>query len=249
MLRVDLLCDKDNRTLSQARNRIMAAFRNIGLPAHWHEWDIGDPQAPNYLKGRTGVIIFVNGSVVPENGGTLNSLIDPVTRAAKKLPAEVQITEAFLKRYFWPKFYIALFSQLCFCAAVVPFLLLSLFPSFDCPLCWPGYTSNSGWYYSNNIGWHYFSDYLFPLALMALSLGIGFFSVRCHSLNGYLALLLALIGGGLVLTAKAGGVGLTSMWFGVALWSFSVMWSLRQNSFRGLTCKNCSALAVRKRCA
>ena len=249
MLRVDLLCDKDNRTLLQARNRIMAAFRDIGLPAHWHEWDIGDPQAPIYLKGRTGVVIFVNGSVVPESGGGLNTLIDPVTRAAKRLPAEAQITEAVLKRYFWPRFYNVLFPQLCFCIAVLPFFLLSLIPSFNCPLCWPGYTSRSGWYYSNNIGWHYFSDYLFPLAVLALCMGIGLFSFRCHSLDGYLALLLALIGGALVLTAKAGGVGQTSMWVGVVLWAFSIIWSLRQNSIRRSDCINCNALSARKRCA
>ncbi|PCJ19219.1 MAG: hypothetical protein COB04_06140 [Gammaproteobacteria bacterium] len=249
MLRVDLLCDKENRVLLQARNRLMAAFRNIDLPAHWHEWDIGDPNAPNYIRGRKQVTIFVNGSVVLEEDLPLQILFGFDRSVSRALPSEKRLTGVFLKRYFWPRFLVLIFPQLYLIAAVVPFLVLSALPSFDCPFCWPGFNSNSGWYYSNNIGWHYFSDYLFPLSLLALGGGLSAFYFRSYSLNDYLALFFASIAGVLVLCAKLGAMGAAGLWIGVSWWILAVIWSLHQKVFYKPVCRNCNLLSEQKRCA
>lgn len=249
MLRVDLLCDKDNRILLQARNRLMAAFRNVDLPAHWHEWDIGDAKAPNYIRGRKGVAVFVNGGVVLERRGTLNLLLDPSYRAKERLPTEEQITEALLRRHFWPRAFINIFPQFTFLMTVLPFLVLSLMPSFGCPFCWPGYASGSGWFYSNTLGWHYFSDYFFSLGLLSLTLGLGSFLSRSYSLNDYLVFLLALTSGVLILTGKSGGLGPVSIWLGIAFWVLSIVGSLHLKAFYGSACQSCNSLTVSKRCA
>ena len=249
MLRVDLLCDKENRILLQARNRLMAAFRNIDLPAHWHEWDIDDSQAPNYIRGRKQVAIFVNGSVVLEESLPLQLMFGLDRGARRALPSEQRLTQVFLKRYFWPRFFVLIFPQLYFIAAVTPFLALSLLPSFDCPFCWPGFNSNSGWYYSNTIGWHYFSDYFFSLSLFAWMGGLSSFFYRSHSLNDCLAIFFASIAGVLVFCAKVGGLGATFLWGGISLWALAVTWSLHQKVFYKPECQNCNLLAVQKRCA
>ncbi|WP_455208518.1 hypothetical protein [Kaarinaea lacus] len=62
--KVELIYEKTCPNINPARELLTRALKESGLPSHWLEWEINDPDAPDYIQGYGSPTILVNGKDV-----------------------------------------------------------------------------------------------------------------------------------------------------------------------------------------
>ena len=146
MLRIDVLHnsnDFESHELQTLRSTMLVAFKEAGLPPHWHEWSINDASLPYYLRGFDPNSIFINGTRVKavKNKETIST--EGMQVCATCIPSKKTLNDIIVARYGWPKLRMNWGPKIISFVFVLPFLILMLLPTSLCGNCWIGYNDGS----------------------------------------------------------------------------------------------------------
>jgi mercuric ion transport protein len=64
--KVELIYEKTCPNINPARDLLTRALNESGLTPHWQEWEVNDPDAPDYVRDYGSPTILVNGKDVAE---------------------------------------------------------------------------------------------------------------------------------------------------------------------------------------
>jgi mercuric ion transport protein len=134
---IDFVYDLDCPNISSARANLMRALSKAGVPARWQEHRIGDPEAPDHVRGFGSPTILIDGRDV---GG-----LEPAAESCCRLyaaenamigsPSVEDITAAIVRAASTPPRP----TRLRTTVAALPAVGVALMPKIVCPLCWPAY--------------------------------------------------------------------------------------------------------------
>lgn len=65
-MKVELIFEKSCPNISAARAQIIRAFNKIKMQPHWQEWEVNDPETPEYARKYGSPTVLVNGCDVSE---------------------------------------------------------------------------------------------------------------------------------------------------------------------------------------
>lgn len=240
MIRVDVIYGNDRVKLQSLRASLIAAYTRLELPPHWHEWSSKDKSSPYFIKGYPPLTVFINGAPLkPSKNGQLGD-----TTA----PSPDLLETAFKERNTWLSFRPSKRGRYLFVVATIPFFILMLIPSLDCPLCWPGYSYEEEYSNIDMLGIRNFTAYLFPVILITLSLSLVSFIYRSILKNSYQPFLLAICAAFSILSSKVILFDPTMENGGLFLYVAAVIWHFVDSShleFRD--CPSCKALRITKK--
>jgi len=240
MIRVDVIYGNDQIQLQSLRASLIAAYTRLGLPPHWHEWSPKDKSSPYYIKGYPPLTVFINGAPLqPPKGGQPSHITTPS-------PDVLEI--AFQERNTWLSFRPSKRGRYLFVVAAIPFFILMLIPSLDCPICWPGYSHEEGYSNIDMLGIRNFTAYLFPVILITLGLSLVSFIYRSILKGSYQPFLLAVCAALLILSSKVISREPAMEYGGLFLYIAAVIWHFVDSShleFRD--CPGCRALRITKK--
>lgn len=240
VIRVDVIYDNDQVRLQLLRANLIAAYTRLELPPHWHEWSSKDKKSPYYIKGYPPLTVFINGAPLklPRTG----------LRGSLTTPSAEQLEKAFTERNTWLSFRPSKRGRYLFILATLPFFMLMLIPSLDCPLCWPGYSHEEGYTNIDMLGIRNFTAYLFPVILIALALSLVSFIYRSILKNNYQPFLLVACAAISILSSKVISFDPAMEYGGLILYITAVIWHFVDSShleFRD--CPSCNALRITKK--
>jgi len=237
MIRVDVIYGNDRIRLQSLRASLIAAYTRLELPPHWHEWSSKDKSSPYYIKGYPPLTVFINGAPLqpPKNG-------QPGDTSA---PSPDLLETAFKERNTWLSFRPSKRGRYLFVVATIPFFILMLIPSLDCPICWPGYSHEEGYSNIDMLGIRNFTAYLFPVILITLGLSLVSFIYRSILKNSYQPFLLAICAALLILSSKVISHESAMEYGGLFLYITAVMGHFVDSShFEFRDCPGCKALRI-----
>jgi len=58
--KVELICEKTCPNINPARDLLSSELNECGLTSYWQEWEVNNPDAPDYVRGYGSPTILVN---------------------------------------------------------------------------------------------------------------------------------------------------------------------------------------------
>lgn len=181
MSSVELLYEKSCPFVDAARSHLAEAFRRVGQPPEWVEWEASDPEAPNHARSYGSPAILVDGkdvaSVPVTEVGHCCRIYDLQGENRGAPPLDLIIsalsnTEGEKKTG----------SVLRSSAALLPSIGAALLPKLTCPVCWPAY---AGLLSSLGIGFVDYTPYLLPLTAIFLAISLVALAYKASARQGY----------------------------------------------------------------
>lgn len=226
-MKVELIYERTCPNISAARTRLIEAFQSTDLQPKWYEWEVSQPDTPEYARKFGSPTILVDGRDVsgdccPSSGNscrlyTTATGFEPIPPLRKieaalgqdvstKLPKELSI-------------------------AALPSVGLALLPKLTCPVCWPAYTALLS---SAGIGFIDYTPYLLPVMTVFLALTLAALAYRAKSRRGYGPFSLGIAGTIGILIGKFVAESDLALHFGIALLIGASLWNVwprRANRF------------------
>jgi len=231
MIRVDIVCGNDYAKLQLIRANLAEVFLRLDLPPHWHEWSSKDEDTPSYVEGFPPLTVFVNGAPLPCKSDSPGELYVHTANFLERVVRE---------RYCWTRFKPSKKQRYLFIAATLPFLLMMLIPSIECPFCWPGYNFGD----IDMLGIRYFTVYLFPVIIAVLTLTLTAFIYRSYLKKSFQPFFLVLVAVLAVLSSKIISYDAVLEYAGLILYLLATIWQLAESEH--LDYKNCPACRALK---
>lgn len=241
-MKIELVYEKSCPNIELARNHLIQAFVEAGIPAKWHEWEVSDPEAPSYIQGCGSPTILVNGSDVSGDrsnhdgqscriyegqDGNITGVpnVDLIAHAmVLSSPEQSGVKKQHSSRW-----------QLN--TAVLPLIGAAFLPKLACPACWPAY---AGLLSSLGIGFIDYTPYLLPLMILFLLIALTALFYRAASRHGYYPFYLGLIASTAILVGQYYYGSDAAMYVGLGLLIISSIWNTwPQSALELKTCPAC----------
>lgn len=234
MAKVEFIYDLECPNVDQARSNLVIALNKAKHPAKWKEWDRNSEDSPDYAKEYGSPTILVDGKDIvgsepqSENNcriysfGGSNSGVPPVDMIASKLNGH-----RFGRKVSWKAAF-----------AAIPGIGLVLLPKLTCAACWPAYAAIMS---SMGVGFFNYTDYLFPISLIALLITLVALGFRAKSRRGYGPLYLGLIASAVVLLGKFSLESNPIFYLGVIMLVVSSFWNSWPKQMDSKACSACES--------
>lgn len=242
---VELIYEKTCPNIEAAREQLLQAFTESGMPPKWQEWEVSDPAAPQHIHGYGSPTILVDRQDV---SGQMKQGDDYCCRiynhgkdASKGVPAVMDISR-FLKKANVKSRQV---SGIRLNSAALPAIGVALLPQLSCPACWPAYT---GLLSSFGIGFVNYTPYLLPLTLLFLLISLAALAYRAPTRRGYKPLGVGLLACVILLIGKFQFESDLAMYAGLILLVGASLWNTwsRPGLKAGYKNVSCPACEVRK---
>lgn len=181
-MNVELIYERTCPNVKAARTRLLQAFHCVRLPATWSEWEVSQPETPEYARNYGSPTILVNGKDVSETAGqaTSNSCRVYATGTGyETAPAVKQIANALRQATGGTA---TPYKSGSLSIAALPSLGVALLPKLTCPVCWPAYTALLS---SAGISFVNYTPHLLPTLVMLLAITLWALAYRAPVRRGY----------------------------------------------------------------
>lgn len=234
---VDLIYDTDCPNVSSTRANLMRAFSKAAVTARWEEHRIGDPEAPQHVRGFGSPTILVDGRDVAgaERGqeaccrlydaGSVTTGAPPVEAIATALRFASDGGTSRPPR-----------NRLRSTLAVLPGVGVALMPKVACPLCWPAYAgalSAAGLPFLMEDRW------LLPISAVLLLAAFLALAWRAERRHGYGPAVAGLLAGAAILGGKFGLDSELVVYGGIASLFAASVWNAWPRKKAAAGCPSC----------
>lgn len=224
-MQVELIWQRDCPNVTAARQNLMRAFSQAGVPARWREWCVDEAGCPEHARAFGSPSILVDGVDVTglsagngqscrlyqaADGALLGAPSAGVIAAALRSPAQLAPPPSG-DRLSWKRV-----------AAAAPAFGVALLPKIACPACWPAY---AGVLSSLGVSFLIDARYLFALTAAFLAVALFFLGFRATRRRGHGPLALGLIASALLLIGKFYFESDPAMFSGVGLLMIASFWN------------------------
>jgi hypothetical protein len=194
-MNVELIYERTCPNIEVARTRLLQAFHRVRLPATWCEWEISQPDTPEYAHRYGSPTILVDGRDVSEstdqaNGNSCRLYV--TSTGYERAPSVKQIAGA-LRRAATP------YKSGSLSFAALPSVGVALLPKLTCPICWPAYTALLS---SAGISFVNYTPYLLPTLAILLAITLWALAHRAPARRGFGPFWLGLLASGIVVVGK-----------------------------------------------
>lgn len=238
MVFVELVYAEHCPNVGDAREQLLRAFAQVGLPARWTEWQADAHDTPEHLRAYGSPTILVDGldvAAVEPPGFDACRVYPSVSGGLFGVPSVESIVAALCSagassargRLHWP-----------LNLAALPGVGAALLPKVACPACWPAY---AGFISSAGLGFLLDSTYLLPLTATFLAVAVAALAYRASERRGYGPFALGLVAavsvliGKFVLESDAAMYSSLVVLVGASIWN---TWPKRRSD---VPCRACSA--------
>ena len=206
MLKVELIYDKDCPNVQEAREQLLRAFHETGIPSKWQEWNRGAIETPTYVHSYGSPTILVNGQdvagLLPSDEGNCCRLYTGKDGGLQGVPPVEVICTALLKSNEIPRINSEVKDQrrswqTAFTA--LPTFGAVMLPNLTCSACWPAYAALLGTF---GLSFLNYTPYLFPLTILFLILTVSSIGHSAKRRYGYAPLCLAILASLLVIVGR-----------------------------------------------
>lgn len=230
---VELIYDSDCPNVPQARENLLRAFGQAGLPPRWREWERADAAAPAYVRSWGSPTVLVDGKDVAGasySDAACCRLYRDDKGARQGAPSATSIAAAFggtpvTRRYGHG------------IAPLLPAIGTALMPKLICPACWPAYT---GILSALGLGFINYSPLLLPLTAIFLALVLATLAWRASARRGYAPLALGLLASAVILAGKFQFDSDNASYAGIALLIGATLWNAWPLGSRTASCPACT---------
>lgn len=219
MPNIEFIYEQGCPNVADARAQLRLALEQTGLPAHWQEWEHGDPHSPAHARRYGSPSILVDGEDVagePASDAPSCRIYANTAGRHRGVPEASLIRTALVKHM---KNTSAPTRRLQL-VAMLPAVGAALLPKLTCPVCWPAYAAVLG---ALGVGFIDYTPYLLPLTLVFLGATLAMLVWR--PLRGYAPLALGLAASAMVLAGKFLFDSDIATYFGVALLVGASIWN------------------------
>lgn len=247
-MQVELVYEKTCPNIEAAREQLLRAFVEAGMPPRWREWEVSSEDAPQHVHGYGSPTILVDGEDV---SGVMNEGDDYCCRVYahsesgnKGVPALADIVRALqATQPSTQKKSTSRFGSLTLGGAPLPAVGVALLPKLTCPACWPAY---AGLLSSMGVGFINYTAYLLPMTLVFLMFVIASLAFRARRRRGYRPLLLGVLAAAILLIGKFAYGSDSIMYVGLGLLVLASVWnSWPKAPANGAACPSCDTVAQR----
>jgi mercuric ion transport protein len=231
-MKVELIYEQTCPNIEAARTRLVQAFHSARIPAKWCEWEVGQPETPEYARRYGSPTILVDGNDVSgrDSQASSNSCRLYETDAGyEPVPTVKQIAGVLGQAASDGT--VARKSRSVSIAAL-PSLGVVLLPKLTCPICWPAYTALLS---SAGISFVNYTPYLLPTVAILLAITLCALAYRAPARRGYGPFWLGLLGSFSVLTGKFTIENDLVLYLGVALLVGASLWNIWPHRLRKRT--------------
>jgi hypothetical protein len=233
---VDLVYDTDCPNVPLARANLMHAFSGVGMTASWSEHRIGDPSAPEHVRGYGSPTILVDGRDVAGLGPGAETSCR-LYEGAERAPSVEQIARALATSGRASTARTSGHGGWRSSLAVLPGVGFALLPKVACPACWPAYAGLLG---SLGLGFLLSTEWLLPIIAAFLLLAVAALGFRARRRRGFGPLLVGLGASAVVLIGKFALESDPALYLGLAILVAASVW----NTWPRRTARACSACAT-----
>ena len=242
---VDLVYFEGCPNIVKTRERLLSAFKDVGIPPRWKEWRSDDPESPRQVRGWGSPTILVDGRDVAgmvENTEESNCRVydgqdgaldgaPSVDLIKNALQLQLAVTrnergDDLLDKSRWASF-----------LAFFPAVGAALLPT--CPACWPVYM---GLFASIGVEFSEGSPYVALFIILFLMIALVALGYRARSRWGYGPFFLGIVGTALVLISKFAFVSGWLLHGGVVLMLGAFVWNVwprKDQTNPGVACPAC----------
>lgn len=233
MKQLELIYDDDCPNVSAAREALLQALTQLGLPVAWTEWNRAAPESPAYVRAYGSPTILLDGEDLagaqPEANAAYCRVYRDSASGFRGAPSTAEILDAITPSAgsSWPSLFAAL-----------PGIGASLLPVGVCPACWPAY---AGMLSALGLGFLLEGRYLLPFIGALFTLALLALGWRAPSRRGYRPLLLGSIGSALALVGKFAWASDSLLYLGIAVLFGASLWnSWPRSAATGGSCAACA---------
>lgn len=194
-IKVELVYDLNCPNVAEARRNLALAMQATGLRVQWKEWDRNSPDAPLYARSLGSPTVLIDGVDVSEEppGQAPCCRIYRTTEGGQ--PSRVPPVEMIAGRLNARRSKRGIGASLL----TLPAIVVSLVPTFGCPLCWSGYAAILS---SLGLGFLASSVYMLPIAAVMLAIAVGAVWYGARKRRSYGALALSSLGAAVILAGN-----------------------------------------------
>lgn len=226
-MKVELIYEQSCPNIEAARARLIKAFHHIGLPATWHEWEVSEPDTPEYARHYGSPTILVDGKDVSGNAAQPNGgnscRVYASDNGYEPVPPIRQIAGALAQAAK------ANSKSRGLGMTALPSVGIALLPKLTCPVCWPAYTALLS---SAGIGFIDYTPYLLPVISIFLAITLLALAYRARARRGYGPFWIGVAGSISVLIGKFIMENEFALYFGVALLIGASLWNIWPRNVR-----------------
>ncbi len=249
-MEIEFVWQRDCPNVEAARQHLMQALVDTGLPVRWREWCVDDTHCPEHIRAFGSPTILVDGVDVAGHqagDGPSCRLYSAADGALSGAPSTAVIAAALRSqaerevkgegRFSWRRL-----------GATVPAFAVALLPKVACPACWPAY---AGVLSSLGVSFLIDTRYLFALTAAFLTVALFFLGFRARHRRGFGPFVLGLIASAVLLIGKFYFESDPAMFTGVGLLMLASFWnSWPRKLAASPECSACSpATPVRSCCS
>lgn len=232
MLKVEFIYDQECPNVDRARSNLLRAFSTTNLSPKWTEWDRNAADSPDYVRNYGSPTILVDGEDIggggpqPGNNCRIYSIggsdpgVPPVDMIVSKLKGKGLSRKSSWKTAF----------------AAIPGIGIVLLPKLTCAACWPVYAAIMS---SLGVGIFNYSEYLFPITLVALLVTLMALGYRASSRRGFGPFYLGLFASIVAVFGKFSVESDPVFYLGVVMLVISSFWNSWPKKVDSQACSTC----------
>lgn len=236
MANVELICAADCPHVDAAREQLRRAFRTVGQPANWQEWDRGDTASPAYVRQFGSPTILIDGQDVTGTAPSADADCCRVYHSQHDGLRGVPPVEAIVSALLQGGAGGATGGRWRSWLVVIPAIGVSLLPKLACPACWPAY---AGLLSVIGLGFLTQTKYLLPLTVGFLVVAVGALGIRARQRRGYGPFRIGLVAAAVVIIGKFLSESDAAMYGGIALLIAASLWNTWQKRKTSPSCPAC----------
>lgn len=236
MPKVELIYDDECPNVEAARQQLRRAFRDVGQPAEWQEWDRNDSSSPSRVRQFGSPTILVDGrdvvGALPCDGADCCRVYHSERSGLQGVPPLDVITTALRNGDAqsggggWPTWLM-----------IIPAVGVAMLPKLACPVCWPAY---AGLLSSIGLGFLTQAAYLLPLTAAFLVVAVAALAIRAGNRRGYGPFIVGLLAAVTVIVGKFVVEFHPAMYGGIALLIGASIWNTWPKRKSVLSCSACA---------
>jgi hypothetical protein len=228
-MNVELIYERTCPNIEAARTRLIRAFHHAGLPAKWCEWEVSQPETPEYARQYGSPTILVGSKDVggDENQASGNSCRLYGTRTSYEPAPTVEQIAGALRQAAADA---AISRQpRGLGVAALPSVGVALLPKLTCPVCWPAYTALLS---SAGISFVDYTPYLLPTIAVFLAITLSALAYHARARRGYGPFWLGVLGSIGILVGKFIIESHLGMYLGIGLLVGASLWNIWPRGLR-----------------
>lgn len=243
MHKVELIYEQSCPNIQAARVALLQAFSELDLEPHWIEWEVTDPEIPQYASNLGSPTILVDGydvsgsidkghdmscRVYTDSLGNISG-VPEVSLIKDAISGNTTGTNKLKPKKSW-----------ILNTGVLPAIGTAMLPKLACPACWPAY---AGLLSALGIGFIDYTPYLMPLTFGFLAIALMTLAYRARQRRGYAPFILGVIASLILLIGKFSFNSDESMYVGLAILIGASIWNTWpiKRADDGQLCTSCIA--------